>query len=86
MQEVLVTQRDWMAMYLGWVLQGRWKELGNSVHVLRRVDNFLERHFSMDSEVGTLVFCFDIYIYFLLTGLTGLGFSTTLRLPSARGD
>lgn len=50
-QEVLVTQRNWMATFLGWALQGRWKELGGSVHVLRRVDNFLGRHFSVDSEV-----------------------------------
>lgn len=50
-QEVLVTQRNWMALYLGHALQGRWKDLGDSVHVLRRVDGFLGRHFSADSEV-----------------------------------
>ena len=46
-----MTQRNWMAMYLGRALQGRWRELGDSVHVLRRVDGFLGRHFSLDSEV-----------------------------------
>lgn len=46
-----MTQRNWMAMFLGWALQGKWKKLGGSVHVLRRVDNFLRRHFSADSEV-----------------------------------
>lgn len=50
-QEVLVTQRNWMAMYLSRALQGRGKELGDSVHVLRRVDNFLRRNSSVDSEV-----------------------------------
>lgn len=52
---VLVTQRNWMAMYLGRALQGRWNELGDSVHVLRRVDSFLGRHFSVDSEVRVVV-------------------------------
>ena len=40
-----------MALYLALVLEGRWKEIGDSVHVLRRVDNFLNRNLSMDSEV-----------------------------------
>ncbi|CAM9525505.1 unnamed protein product [Scytosiphon promiscuus] len=54
-QEVLVTQRNWMAMFIGWALQGWWKELGGSVHVLRRVQNFLRRHFSLDSEMSFLL-------------------------------
>ncbi|CAM9856117.1 unnamed protein product, partial [Sphacelaria rigidula] len=49
-QEVLVTRRDWMVMFFGWALEGKWRELGGSVPVLRRVENFLESHFSMDSE------------------------------------
>ncbi|CAM9934621.1 unnamed protein product, partial [Ectocarpus sp. 8 AP-2014] len=54
-KEVLVTQRNWMAMFLGWALQGKWKKLGGSVHVLRRVDNFLRRHFSADSEISFML-------------------------------
>lgn len=54
-QEVLVTRRDWMVMFFGWALEGKWRELGGSVPVLRRVENFLESHFSMDSEVRRLL-------------------------------
>lgn len=50
-KQVLVTQRDWMARFLSLSLRGRWGDLGSSVHVLRRVDNFLRRHIFMDSEV-----------------------------------
>lgn len=55
-KEVLVTQRDWMTAFLSLSLRGRWGDLGSSVHVLRRVDNFFKRHFSMDSEVREKVF------------------------------
>ncbi|CAM9653671.1 unnamed protein product, partial [Laminaria digitata] len=54
-EEVLVTQRDWMTTFLSLSLRGRWGDLGSSVHVLRRVDNFLKRHFSMDSEISFML-------------------------------
>ncbi|CAM9752228.1 unnamed protein product, partial [Hapterophycus canaliculatus] len=44
-----------MAMFIGWALQGWWKELGSSVHVLRRVDNFVGRHVSLDSEMSFML-------------------------------
>lgn len=41
-----------MVVFLGWTLEGRLKELGASVPVLRQVDSFLDRPFSLDSEVN----------------------------------
>ena len=75
-KEVLVTQRNWMTTFLSLSLRGRWGDLGSSVHVLRRVDNFLRRHFSMDSEVRVetcmaYVWACNLFVFRDIHGTTG---------------